>query len=183
MTTVYRTWHEVMEAARAGEPLYYQAPMDRNPTRFTAGKGAGKVAPWTYKVMPRGIRLTPLKSTADPFTATADHLERFVRVQGRHFVPVPATEKEAGESAYEKGDYPRALKKAKEIAFKFSRPGYRAMVRELPSWVDVFVDSVYESNVQHAATVNVYPAPPGKEPVVRVLGPYARNVEQIMAGK
>ena len=72
--TTYRTWTEVMQAARAGETLYYQAPMNTYPSRFTAGKG-----PWTYEVKPRGIRLTPPKSAADPFTANADHLERFRR--------------------------------------------------------------------------------------------------------
>jgi hypothetical protein len=86
--TTYRTWHEVMEDARAGRDLYYHAPMDYQPTRLRAlVPPNGPRAPFTYVVMPRGIRIYPGGSvgrnkTADPFTASSDHVDRFRRKAG-----------------------------------------------------------------------------------------------------
>ena len=80
--TTYRSWHEVMQDARAGETLFYHAPLDRFPVRLTKGSGG----PYTYEVMARGVRIYPPGSsgrgkqrTSDPFTANAEHLERFRR--------------------------------------------------------------------------------------------------------
>lgn len=76
----FRSWPELMTYARAGGPLYYQAPMDHRATRFRPGKGDLN----TYEVRARTIRLWPPGSvgrgrnrTADPFTADPGHLSRF----------------------------------------------------------------------------------------------------------
>ncbi len=75
-------WASVMRAARNGERLYYQAPLDARPTELVPGKSST----CCYHVRPRTIRIWPPGSvgrgrqrTADPFSATSHHLSRFSR--------------------------------------------------------------------------------------------------------
>lgn len=63
----YDTWLDVLEAARSGKMLYYQAPMDRFPHAVAV-----------VKVHKNGsIRIDPMSRDADKFTADAGHLDRF----------------------------------------------------------------------------------------------------------
>jgi hypothetical protein len=65
--TTFSTWDEVLDAARRGDMLYYQAPLDRAP-RYVA----------INKVYKNGtLRIDPLSRDADKFTADAGHLLRF----------------------------------------------------------------------------------------------------------
>jgi hypothetical protein len=63
----FSTWDEVLAAARRGEQLWYQAPLDRSP-RYVA----------VVKVFKNGkLRIDPLSRDADNFNADAGHLLRF----------------------------------------------------------------------------------------------------------
>lgn len=63
----FSTWDEVLAAARRGEQLWYQAPMNRSP-HYVA----------VVKIYKNGkIRFDPLSNQADNFTADAGHLLRF----------------------------------------------------------------------------------------------------------
>lgn len=65
--TTFSTWDEVLDAARRGDMLYYQAPLDRSPHYVAINK--------VYK---NGtLRIDPLSRDADKFTADAGHLLRF----------------------------------------------------------------------------------------------------------
>jgi len=65
--TTFSTWNEVLDAARRGEQLWYQAPMDRSPHYIHVDK--------IYK---NGkLRINPLSNDADKFSADAGHLMRF----------------------------------------------------------------------------------------------------------
>jgi hypothetical protein len=73
-----------MAVAKAGQDLFYKAPMDQYAHRFTAQSGGA--SPFTYKAKGRTIRMWPSGSvgrgrwrTSDPFTANAGHLDRFRR--------------------------------------------------------------------------------------------------------
>ena len=64
---MFDTWADVLGAARRGEMLWYQAPLDRQP-RYVR----------VVKVFKNDkIRLDPLSRDADNFTADAGHLARF----------------------------------------------------------------------------------------------------------
>jgi hypothetical protein len=76
----FESWADVLAYARAGGSLYYQAPLDREPTRFWSGHGREH----NYEASKRTIRMWPPGSigrgrarTSDPFTADAGHLSRF----------------------------------------------------------------------------------------------------------
>jgi hypothetical protein len=80
----FATWKEVLEYARTGAPLHYQAPLDYVSARLYPC--LARPFPLAYKVRPRTIRIWPCGSigrgkqrTSDPFTANADHLPRFFR--------------------------------------------------------------------------------------------------------
>lgn len=82
----FATWPEVLAYARTGQPLYYQAPLDVQPSRLHAVTAERGPAPFGYLARPRSIRIWPPGSfgrgkqrTADPFTADAGHLSRFSR--------------------------------------------------------------------------------------------------------
>lgn len=63
----FSSWDEVLDAARRGERLWYQAPMDRSPHSILVDK--------IYK---NGkLRINPLSNQADKFSADAGHLLRF----------------------------------------------------------------------------------------------------------
>lgn len=69
-----------MAYAKAGRPLYYQAPMDQRATRFLPGSKQT----FAYAAQGRTIRLWPGGSigrgksrTHDPFNADSKHLDRF----------------------------------------------------------------------------------------------------------
>ncbi len=65
--TNYSEWHDVLEDARAGKMLYYQAPMDTYPHAVSV-----------VKVYKNGsVRIDPLSNQADKFTANYQHLLRF----------------------------------------------------------------------------------------------------------
>jgi hypothetical protein len=81
----FATWADVLAAAKAGEPLYYKAPLDHQARRFIPSENGlyGRV-PYTYEARARTIRMWPPGSvgrgrfrTSDPFTADAGHLDRF----------------------------------------------------------------------------------------------------------
>jgi hypothetical protein len=85
----FESWADVLAYARTGAPLYYQAPMDRQPT----GLRPGRNSPYSYEARGRTIRIWPPGSagrgrqrTSDPFTADAGHLSRFSH-QIEHEVP------------------------------------------------------------------------------------------------
>jgi len=65
--TTFATWDAVLDAARRGDILWYQAPMDLHPHYISVTK--------IYK---NGkLRIDPLSNQADNFTADAGHLSRF----------------------------------------------------------------------------------------------------------
>lgn len=65
--TTYTTWDEVLDAARRGDQLWYQAPLDRTPHYILVDK--------IYK---NGkLRINPLSNQVDKFNADAGHLGRF----------------------------------------------------------------------------------------------------------
>ena len=65
----FDTWADVIDAARRGEMLWYQAPLDPRPRYI----GIVKV----YKN--DKLRIDPLSPGADKFNADAGHLARFRR--------------------------------------------------------------------------------------------------------
>ncbi len=78
----YDSWRDVMDDARRGTALFYQAPMDPSPTRLHPAPGQ----PLGYEALARTIKIWPPGSagrgrqrTADPFTADSGHLDRFRR--------------------------------------------------------------------------------------------------------
>jgi len=63
----FATWADVIDAARRGEMLWYQAPLDPRP-RYIG----------IVKVFKNDkIRIDPLSPDADNFNADAGHLARF----------------------------------------------------------------------------------------------------------
>ena len=63
----FDTWADVIDAARRGEMLWYQAPLNHRPSYIRV-----------VKVFKNGkIRIDPLSSDADNFSADAGHLARF----------------------------------------------------------------------------------------------------------
>jgi hypothetical protein len=88
----FASWRDVLEWAASGRPLFYKAPLDHKTVRLWQGKPSATGA--FYEVRPRTIRIFPPGSTArgkyrtaDPFTADAGHLDRFLR-------PVPPVEED-----------------------------------------------------------------------------------------
>lgn len=68
MFETFKTWAELLDHIRNGEPVYYHAPMDYRPVRVAAYiRRGGK------------IRVIPPTSDADPFMADRSHLDRFKR--------------------------------------------------------------------------------------------------------
>ena len=65
----FDTWADVLAAAKRGERLWYQAPLDSSPRSILVVK--------VYKN--DKIRIDPLSNQADAFTADAGHLGRFRR--------------------------------------------------------------------------------------------------------
>jgi hypothetical protein len=62
----FQTWAELLDHVSAGHKLYYHAPMDYRPVFVTAKtRRDGKV------------RVYPIYSNADSFTADIAHLDRF----------------------------------------------------------------------------------------------------------
>lgn len=63
----FSSWDQVLAHARAGLPLWYHAPMDLHARRIRI-----------VRVFKNGkIRIDPMSSDADNFTADAGHLDRF----------------------------------------------------------------------------------------------------------
>jgi hypothetical protein len=68
----FSTWSDVIDAARRGDRLWYQAPLDRSPHSILV-----------VKVFKNDrIRIDPLSNEADKFTADAGHLSRFRKKVG-----------------------------------------------------------------------------------------------------
>jgi hypothetical protein len=66
MHTTFTSWPELLDHVAADYRLYYHAPMDYRPALVTATvRKDGK------------LRVTPVYSDADPFTADVAHLPRF----------------------------------------------------------------------------------------------------------
>jgi hypothetical protein len=65
----FKSWDEVLAAARAGDLLWYQAPLDRVPRCVRVVR--------VFKN--RSIRIDPLSNQADNLTANETHLARFMR--------------------------------------------------------------------------------------------------------
>lgn len=64
----FTSWAQLFAHIGGGYPLWYQAPMDDRPVQVSAVRWKdGKV------------RVYPIYTEADPFTADAGHLERFRR--------------------------------------------------------------------------------------------------------
>lgn len=60
------SWNEILDAARAGRPLWYQAPLDFRPVRLTV-----------RRVFKNGkIRFNAPNVSCDPFTADSSHADR-----------------------------------------------------------------------------------------------------------
>ena len=67
--TTFDSWTQLTDHVRAEYALYYHAPMDYRPARVSAViRKDGK------------LRVSPIYSDADPFTADQGHLSRFKRV-------------------------------------------------------------------------------------------------------
>jgi hypothetical protein len=67
--STFSTWREVQDYVNAHYTLFYHAPLDYRPVLVSA------------KVRRDGkIRVTPVYTDADPFTADAGHLDRFRRL-------------------------------------------------------------------------------------------------------
>ena len=80
----FATWGDVLAAAKAGENLYYKAPLDHRATGLAPRTRSGQEQ--CYEARARSIRIWPPGSTgrgrwrtADPFTADAGHLDRFYK--------------------------------------------------------------------------------------------------------
>ena len=80
----FATWDDVLMAAKLGAELYYQAPLDVKPTRFTPVTNRSVRVEQTYELRVRTIRIFPpgfvgrgRYRTSDPFTADVEHLPRF----------------------------------------------------------------------------------------------------------
>jgi hypothetical protein len=78
----FASWADVLAAAKAGENLYYRAPLDHRPTQLIPRSHSGQER--CYEARARSIRIWPPGSTgrgrwrtADPFTADAGHFNRF----------------------------------------------------------------------------------------------------------
>jgi len=78
----FGSFREVLDYAKSGGDLYYQAPLNYRPCRLRPGKNCS----FCYDARPKSIRVWPPGSvgrgrqrTADPFTADAGHLGRFSR--------------------------------------------------------------------------------------------------------
>jgi len=65
----FGSWGDVLTHAKAGKPLYYQAPMDRHASRIRVVKVFSN----------KKIRIDPMSNQADNFTADSGHLGRFLR--------------------------------------------------------------------------------------------------------
>jgi hypothetical protein len=68
----FLTWGELLDHVSAEYPLFYHAPMDFKPTHVSA-----------VVRMDGKLRVSPIYSDADPFTADKGHLERFRKAVGR----------------------------------------------------------------------------------------------------
>lgn len=65
----FSRWADVLDAARRGDTLWYQAPLDYRPVSIRV-----------VRVFKNGkIRIDPMSRDADSFTADAHHLDRFRR--------------------------------------------------------------------------------------------------------
>lgn len=63
----FNSWVDLLDHLRAGNPVWYQAPLDRFPSKVSAYfKG-------------KRIRVIPWGRDCDPFLANEDHLDRFRR--------------------------------------------------------------------------------------------------------
>lgn len=64
---LFDTWEDVLNAARRGDRLWYQAPLNRFPHSILV-----------VKIYKNGkLRIDPLSNQVDKFTADAGHLARF----------------------------------------------------------------------------------------------------------
>jgi hypothetical protein len=68
----FSSWAQLLDHVAAGHKLYYQAPMDY--TAHLVG---------AYIRKDGKVRVTPVYSDADPFTADTAHLPRFRRPVSR----------------------------------------------------------------------------------------------------
>ncbi len=66
----FAEWAELLDYVAAGHTLYYQAPMDARPALVQA----------VVRRVDGKLRVTPVYTDADPFTADLAHLSRFRRV-------------------------------------------------------------------------------------------------------
>ena len=69
----FADWAQLIDHVRAGYRLWYHAPMDIAPVRVGA----------VVRARDAKLRVTPIYSNADPFTADTDHLSRFRRLASR----------------------------------------------------------------------------------------------------
>ncbi len=74
----FAIWAEVLAHVAAGQPIWYQAPLDYRPVHVQAvlyrhwrGRHVQK---------PTKVRVYPPSSDCDPFWADAGHLDRFRRL-------------------------------------------------------------------------------------------------------
>jgi hypothetical protein len=78
----FESWADVLTYARAGQPLYYQAPMDHQATRLRPGAKTifgFEVRAKTIRIWPSGSLGRGRSRTSDPFNADKGHLPRFSR--------------------------------------------------------------------------------------------------------
>jgi hypothetical protein len=68
----FATWAQLLDHIAAGYRLFYQAPLDYRPAQVSAVVRCDGQ-----------IRVTPVYSDCDPFTAGTAHLERFRRVNSK----------------------------------------------------------------------------------------------------
>lgn len=66
----FTSWDDVLVHATAGKELWYRAPLDRAARQIRVVRVSKRA---------RTVRVDPLTSDADNFTADEDHLGRFLR--------------------------------------------------------------------------------------------------------
>ncbi len=72
----FNTWQEVLDHVSAQKPVWYQAPLDPEPTKLSY------TTPDYYGVRlgaKNTVRIRPPHRSGDAFAADKDHLHRFLR--------------------------------------------------------------------------------------------------------
>jgi hypothetical protein len=127
----FGSWPEVMAHAQAGRPLYYQAPLNHQATRFLPGSNQS----FSYQAKGRTIRMWPPGSTghgksrtADPFNADSKHLDRFSR---------PAEQKVESSGVVRQGRTVRSKRQPSLPGFPDIPEKAEIEIPDMPQWEQI----------------------------------------------